>query len=246
MKHLSKSAFFNPLLLALMVVAGLIIAAKYSDLADHAVPSSVRQTVNIVEAEVSAPTWSNTADSQQSKSFGRVRNEVATSAVVSSSVQAARPSSPGPSTSLDVEVATPDDGYTGKRSLNADIGELFPSNPSANLEGAGFAIGATLGTDLVIPVPPGVKVPALFLDETPRPVPQQKMLDRMAAEFNEAVSNPPPGVSAEEAWEQARLHADEKYLKLFGYAAYNAYHLQAAIEAVKEKKALQASLPPTQ
>jgi hypothetical protein len=99
---------------------------------------------------------------------------------------------------------------------------------------------------LVIPVPPGAKVPALFLDETLRPVPQQKMLDRIAADFNEAVSDPPMGVSAEEAWEQARLNADERYLKLFGYAAYNAYHLQSAKEAVSEKKALQASQPPTQ
>jgi hypothetical protein len=113
-------------------------------------------------------------------------------------------------------------------------------------EGVGFVVGPPQGSELVIPVPPGAKVPALFLDEAQRPLPQQKMLDRMAAEFNETVSNPPPGVSVEEVWEQARLSADEKYRILFGYAAYNAYHLQAAKEAVREKRALQATAPSTQ
>ena len=38
---------------------------------------------------------------------------------------------------------------------------------------------------MVIEVPAGEKVPAVFYETDPKPAPQQKMLDRIAAEFNE-------------------------------------------------------------
>jgi hypothetical protein len=136
-----------------------------------------------------------------------------------------------------------------QQSLPTDNGLSLKSEtddlPASEVE-VGLQVSGPEGSELIIPVPPGAKVPALFLDETPRPVPQQKLLDGMAAEFNEAVSNPPPGVSVEDVWEKARLNADEKYLKFFGYAAYNAYHLQAAKEAAREKKGMQGAQPPKQ
>lgn len=248
MKNLTKSALFYPLLLlllAMMAIAGLIIGPTHFDHADDPVQSSARQLDNFGKAEAITPASSNPADPQQSESLGQGRNEAAMSAAASSSAHAARSASPMvQSKDSDVEATTTDSADAGTTESMSDLATSFRSELSAKPEGAGIAGGAAQGSELVIPVPPGEKVPALFLDENPRPVPQQKMLDRVAAEFNEAVSNPPPGVSVEEAWDQARLNADAKYLKLFGYAAYNAYHLQAAKEAVREKKSLQSVQPP--
>jgi hypothetical protein len=102
--------------------------------------------------------------------------------------------------------------------------------------------GAASGVpEMVIEVPAGEKVPAVFYEVEPKPAPQQKMLDRIAAQFNETVANPPPGVPDQQVWEDARRRADEQYLQLYGHAAYNARHLQAAREAVREKRALEAA-----
>jgi hypothetical protein len=147
-----------------------------------------------------------------------------------------------------------------RRPTLLDRGDTMSGDASAHVDEADLNVGSSIvadlvasgssgdggragGAELVISVPPGEKIPALFLDETPRPIPQQKMLDRMAAEFHEAVSSPVPGMSELGVWEQARLDADEKYLILFGYEAYNLYHLQAAQEAVRERRALQATQP---
>lgn len=94
---------------------------------------------------------------------------------------------------------------------------------------------------MVIEVPAGEKVPAVFYEVEPKPAPQQKMLDRIAAEFNQTVANPPPGVPKQLVWEGARRRADEQYIKLYGHAAYNDRHLQAAREAVREKRALEVA-----
>ena len=95
--------------------------------------------------------------------------------------------------------------------------------------------------EMVIEVPAGEKVPAVFYETDLKPAPQQKMLDRIAAEFNQTVANPPPGVPKQLVWEDARRRADEQYIKLYGHAAYNARHLQSAREAVREKRALDAA-----
>lgn len=248
MKNLTKSALCYPLLLlllAMMAIAGLIIGSTHFDHADDPVQSSARQLDNFGEAEIITSASPNPADPQQSESFGRGRHEAAMSATASSSAQTDRSASPMvQSKDSDVEATTTDSADAATTESMSDLATSFRSELPAKPKGAGMAGGAAQGSELVIPVPPGEKVPALFLDENPRPVPQQKMLDRVAAEFNEAVSNPPPGVSVEEVWDQARLNADAKYLKLFGYAAYNAYHLQAAKEAVREKKSLQSVQPP--
>ena len=91
--------------------------------------------------------------------------------------------------------------------------------------------------EITIPVPVGAKVPALFQDDTPKPPQQMKALDRIASEFEQNVSEIPEGMTQEEVWDAARLIADERYMTLFGYQAYNQYHIKAAKEALKEKRA---------
>lgn len=91
--------------------------------------------------------------------------------------------------------------------------------------------------EIVQNVPEGAKVPTVFYDNTEKPLPQQKALDRIAEEFETNVSEVPPGLTQEEVWETARSIADERYITLFGYQAFNQYHLKAAKEALKEKKA---------
>lgn len=121
-------------------------------------------------------------------------------------------------------------------------------NPSPLVQNEGSPIGmfdpkATGGfsaasiAEIVQDVPEGAKVPALFYDNESKPIPQQKALDRIAIEFQQNVSETPPGLTKEEVWEAARAIADERYITLFGYQAFNQYHLQSAREALKEKRA---------
>lgn len=91
--------------------------------------------------------------------------------------------------------------------------------------------------EISIPVPEGEVVPAVFQDDTPKPAVQMRALDRIASEFEENVREPPPGMTQTEAWGLAREIADERYITLFGYQAYNQYHLRGAREALKEKRA---------
>lgn len=87
-----------------------------------------------------------------------------------------------------------------------------------------------------IAVPVGAKVPVLFQDNELRPPQQMRILDQIANEFQQNISEIPTGMTQDEVWEAARLIADERYLTLFGYQAFNEYHLKAALEALKEKK----------
>lgn len=107
---------------------------------------------------------------------------------------------------------------------------------------SGFA-GVTVGSaadnrEIAVAVPPGERAPAVFYDETPRPEPQLRMLDEIARGFNEAIQREVSGYTAEEVWREARDWADERYMYFFGWDAWNALHLQAAQEAVREKEAL--------
>lgn len=90
--------------------------------------------------------------------------------------------------------------------------------------------------EITISVPQGAKVPALFFDDTPRPQTQLQALDSIASEFEKNVSEVPIGMTKEEVWDAAREFADESYIMLFGYEAFNQYHIQAAREALREKK----------
>jgi hypothetical protein len=87
-----------------------------------------------------------------------------------------------------------------------------------------------------IAVPIGAKVPVLFQDNELKPPQQMRILDQIANEFQQNISEIPSGMTQDEVWEAARLIADERYLTLFGYQAFNEYHLRTALEALKEKK----------
>ena len=125
-------------------------------------------------------------------------------------------------------------------------------NPSPSLQVGSYPKGAFYATatdgfsaasiaEIVQDVPEGAKVPALFYDNESKPIPQQKALDLIAVEFQQNVSEIPSGMTQEEVWEAARAIADERYITLFGYHAFNQYHLQAATEALKEKRARAAA-----
>lgn len=103
-------------------------------------------------------------------------------------------------------------------------------------DGDGAAVAAPPAASPAVSVPPGERLPALFYDERPLPPPQRRALDRLANEFIDAVeaggSTASPG-----AWSAARAKADRQYITLYGHAAYNALHLQAAKEAAREARA---------
>ncbi len=109
---------------------------------------------------------------------------------------------------------------------------------AASQQGAAGAAVPEAAAEIVMTVPAGAMVPAALKDNELRTPQQQKALDQIAVEFEANVSNPPPGVTETENWETARQIADSRYLTLYGYQAYNQYHIEAAKEAVKEKKAV--------
>lgn len=98
--------------------------------------------------------------------------------------------------------------------------------------------------EITISVPEGAKVPAVFFDGEDKPVVQQRALDRIAEEFELNVTEVPEGMTQEEVWEAARAIADERYITLYGYQAFTQYHIQAAKEALREKKTLSSQTGP--
>jgi len=121
--------------------------------------------------------------------------------------------------------------------VNASTGSLaypFPTSTQIS-QPTGAVGGGTL--EIQIPVPEGAKVPVVFFDAGDKPVAQQKALDRIAREFEKNVAEIPVGLTKQEVWEAARATADERFIKLYGYQAYSQYHIQAAKEALKEKRA---------
>lgn len=147
---------------------------------------------------------------------------------------------------------------SSKASTKTSYSSSMPAHSKAPLAGESSAIKGVNGADsalnqtsaaiaptraavsnreIKIDVPEGAKVPVLFQDNESKPPQQMRVLDQIAAEFEQNVSEIPPQMTKEEVWEAARLIADERYLILYGYQAFNEYHLQAAKEALKEKKA---------
>jgi hypothetical protein len=123
----------------------------------------------------------------------------------------------------------------GSSSSTGGSGSTATSYDSSSTASSGRVDGVPI-REIAIPVPVGAKVPALFQDDTPKPPQQMRALDRIASEFEQNVSEIPAGMTQEEVWEAARLIADERYMTLFGYQAYNQYHIKAAKEALKEKR----------
>jgi hypothetical protein len=137
-----------------------------------------------------------------------------------------------PNTTLTFSTTTTSSGTTSSTRFSGSTAGLFDPGSGPSVGGGGGPI-----REIAIPVPAGAKVPALFQDDTPKPLQQMKALDRIASEFEQNVSEIPAGMTQEDVWEAARLIADERYITLFGYQAYNQYHIKAAKEALKEKRA---------
>lgn len=101
--------------------------------------------------------------------------------------------------------------------------------------------GQSSSRELNIPVPLGAKVPAAVVDVTPDYTPQQtQALDAIIADFEKEIAEgASQGLTETQAWEAARMRADNRYRVLFGDAAYNMMSMKAAIEALEEKKSIQ-------
>ena len=137
---------------------------------------------------------------------------------------------------------------SGSKSAGAEVSVTTETPRAAYAVDAGSSVGGEYGEgvarEISIPVPEDAKVPAVFFDGEEKPVAQQKALDRIAEEFEQNVSEIPEGMTQEEVWDAARLIADERYMTLFGYQAYNQYHMKAAKEALKEKRARSQATEP--
>jgi hypothetical protein len=204
------------------------------------------------ETQLSSPVKSPSKIINQEKSSASAYRQAP-----SESLPVARPRSP------DIQFSSPS---TGDRSIvfpsaakplstqnntstlpttTASAGTISSTRVSGSTAGSFDPVSETIGggggggpiREITIPVPEGAKVPALFQDDTPKPPQQMKALDRIASEFEQNVTEIPAGMTQEEVWEAARLIADERYMTLFGYQAYNQYHIKAAKEALKEKRA---------
>ena len=97
-------------------------------------------------------------------------------------------------------------------------------------------VGPAIRTSDIV-VPPGVQVPAVLMDgggpddsaET------QAIMNGIIEEFAEKIQEAKrTNRNTEEAWEEARQAADDRYRQFFGFEAFNATTLEAAGEAYQE------------
>ena len=128
-----------------------------------------------------------------------------------------------------------DDHVPGKNQsmptgLSEDTAEV--SRPTLILSGSSPG-----NLEIAVTVPRGEQAPAVFYDDEPRTEPQVRILDEIARDFKEAIQREVPGYTGEEVWSEARDWADERYMLFFGEEAWNKLHLQAALDAVREKEA---------
>lgn len=142
-----------------------------------------------------------------------------------------------------IDAATPSLPATAPSGQVATVAASAPAPDTLppSLVTAAPAWGSSVSPPLAVPA--GARLPALFLDERPLPPAQRRVLDRIANEFIDAVAGDPSGQNRA-LWESARAAADQQYIKLYGHAAYNALHLRAAKEAVREQRATAAPTPP--
>jgi len=112
---------------------------------------------------------------------------------------------------------------------------------NATATGGGGSSLAGTQNEIQISIPIGEEVPVAFLDETPRPDPQQRALDRILVEFNQNITAPDGAPPSPEVWRNAKKIADNRYITLYGFRKYNEMSLAAARQALKEKKAASAS-----
>ena len=97
-------------------------------------------------------------------------------------------------------------------------------------------VGPAIRTSDIV-VPPGVQVPAVLMDgggpddsaET------QAIMNGIIEEFAEKIQEAKrTNRNTEEAWEEARQAADDRYRQFFGFDAFNTATLEAAGEAYEE------------
>ena len=97
-------------------------------------------------------------------------------------------------------------------------------------------VGPAIRTSDIV-VPPGVQVPAVLMDgggpddsaET------QDIMNGIVEEFAEKIQEAKrTNRNMEEAWEEAREEADDRYRQFFGFEAFNAATIESAGEAYEE------------
>ena len=115
---------------------------------------------------------------------------------------------------------------------NAQSNNAQSNNAQQNTGSMTGAEGEAMA-EVLQPVPAGAAVPAAFYDSQARTPQQQSALENLQLEFMENVSAEPENP---DIWENAKAIADQRYITLFGYEAYNYYHIQAAKDALKEKR----------
>lgn len=134
-------------------------------------------------------------------------------------------------------------------SLQSSANLEIPTTPAASeerpKESISFEIDSTRSapTTTDILVPPGARVPAVLMDgggpddsEETRNI-MNSIIEEFAAKIQEAKQ---ANRNMDEAWEEAREAADDRYRQFFGFEAFNAATLEAAGEAYEES----TSLPP--
>jgi hypothetical protein len=214
---------------AFLTLGWLLLSESGKEHSRAAKPSSesiAKSDASIIPASQEVPSWKSPV------------SKARTTAPSPSSREPAALISGAPSATMKSPVSSP------KPSGNSSAAMLFGQNTGSSknsysqsakdFSGVG---GGGAPREISIPVPEGAKVPAVFFDVEEKPIAQQKALDRIAQEFEKNVSEIPPGLTKEDVWEAARSIADERYLTLFGYQAFNQYHIESAKEALKEKRA---------
>lgn len=125
----------------------------------------------------------------------------------------------------------------------ADAPEAPLSTPSSTLIPGATRTGSAVASNNVVAegeieyeIPAGMRAPAVFLPEDrPLTPPMQRFLDDVRREFDAKIASADDPATV---WEEARQHADARYLLLFGADAYNRKTMQDAIEALRSKGAL--------
>ncbi len=140
---------------------------------------------------------------------------------------------------LPAETSTRQNRVSTSGAANASVSVLSPPAVAVYSDPSAAAAPAAEDPGISIAVPAGARAPIVFYDNVSRPAPQNAALDRIASDFQEVVSaSPPPGMSQEIYWDEARKLADHRYEALYGFDAYNQLSMHAAREALAEKELL--------
>lgn len=236
----------HKILLSLLVIAGVVWAFISMRSADSGVTQNrATREAKLMATGSTTPKPSNVPVSKTEVSASYVSSSGSDEPGAPMNFLVPQPTLPGAMNSQVAESGTGGGGSEGYRNAMARPTGATPGSYAVDVgasAGGGFSGG--LAREISIPVPEGAKVPAVFFDAVEKPLAQQIALDRIAKEFEQNVSEIPQGLTKEEVWEAARAIADERYMTLFGYQAFNQYHIQAAKEALKEKRARANSAGP--